>query len=95
MGIQTLYGEAQAYSQWNATLAEFLTEETGLNCTFVLIPLDNETAVYEATGNATVDLMYSNPGMHMCLEVPFSALNICCILIHDVCPVFVAVQHDH
>lgn len=69
VGFQSLYGRAQAYHQWNATFADYLTAESGTNCTFTIVPLDNETAVYEAVGNATVDLIYANPGMHMCLEV--------------------------
>lgn len=69
VGIQALYGHDQAFTQWNATFEHFLTEQTGLNCTFSIVSLENETAVYDAIGNATVDLIYSNPGMHVCLEV--------------------------
>ena len=77
VGIQVLYGYAQAYAQWNATFAEYLTEESGLGCVFTIVPLEGEAAVYNAVANATVDLIYSNPGMHVCLEV--------CLLLSSLC----------
>ena len=55
---KTLYGETQAYSQWKATFADFLTEQTGLNYTFTLVHLNNEIAI----GRATMDLIYSAQG---------------------------------
>lgn len=75
IGIQVLYGYAQAYAQWNATFADYLTAESGLDCVFKIIPLEGESAVYNAVANATVDLIYSNPGMHVCLEVSMQKTN--------------------
>lgn len=64
-------GVNAAYKTWNATFDTYLTEELypELNCTFRLVLLENESAIYSAVSNSTIDLLYTNSGMHICLEV--------------------------
>lgn len=64
-GIEALY------ATWNATFETYLTDELypQLNCTFRIVPLVNESTVYTAVSNSTIDLLYTNAGMHVCLEV--------------------------
>ena len=71
VGMHAIYGVDAAYAAWNATFQDYLTAELypTLNCSFMLVPLVGETAVYNAVGNATIDLVWSNAGMHSCLEV--------------------------
>ena len=71
VGIHAIYGAEAAYSTWTATFEQYLTDELypEFNCTFTIVPLLNETAVYNAVGNATIDLIFANSGMHVCLEV--------------------------
>ena len=71
VGVHAMSGMQAAYAAWNATFDTYLTNElsTELDCTFRLVPLLNETAVYTAVSNSTVDLLYTNSGMHVCLEV--------------------------
>lgn len=71
VGIHAIYGAEAAYSTWNATFEQYLSAALypDFNCTFTIVPLLNETAVYDAVGNATIDLIYANSGMHVCLEV--------------------------
>jgi hypothetical protein len=76
VGIYALYGPQAAYKAWNATFEQYLATELypQFNCTITIIPLLSETAVYDAVGNATIDLIYSNSGMHVCLEVSLTYL---------------------
>ena len=71
VGIHAIYGIEAAYQSWNSTFDEYLTDDLypKLNCSFTLVPLVNETAVYDAVANSTIDLLYTNAGMHVCLEV--------------------------
>lgn len=71
VGIHAIYGADAAYRSWNATFEQYLTDELypEFNCTFTIIPLLAETEVYNAVGNASIDLIYSGSGMHVCLEV--------------------------
>ena len=71
VGIHANYGAEAAYQAWNPTFDEYLTDELSpqLNCTFTLVPLVNESAVYDAVANSTIDFIYANAGMHVCLEV--------------------------
>jgi len=76
VGIYAIYGPQAAYTAWNATFEQYLATELypQFNCTFTIVPLLTETAVYEAVGNATIDLVYANSGMHVCLEVSLTYL---------------------
>lgn len=69
--MHAIYGVDSAYAQWNATFAGYLTAELypQLKCSFELVPLVGELAVYNAVANSTIDLIWSNAGMHSCLEV--------------------------
>ena len=71
VGIHAIFGAQQAYTSWNATFQDYLTDELypQLNCSFVLVPLTTEDAVYKAVENASIDLLYTNGGLHVCLEV--------------------------
>lgn len=71
VGTYAMSGMQAAYAAWNATFDTYLTHElySELNCTFRLVPLLNESAVYTAVSNSTIDLLYTNSGMHVCLEV--------------------------
>lgn len=71
VGVQTMLGSGAAYKAWNATFATYLTDELypQLGCIFRLVPLTNQTAVYYAVSNSTIDLLYTSAGMHVCLEV--------------------------
>lgn len=76
VGIYAIYGPQAAYKAWNATFEQYLAVELypQFNCTFTVVPLLTETAVYDAVGNATIDLIYANSGMHVCLEVSLTYL---------------------
>ena len=73
VGVHAMSGVQAAYTSWNATFDTYLTNElySELNCTFRLVPLVNDTTVYTAVSNGTIDLLYTNSGMHVCLEVSF------------------------
>jgi len=93
VGIYAIYGPQAAYKAWNATFEQYLATELypQFNCTFTIVPLLTETVVYNAVGNATIDLIYSNSGMHVCLEVSltyllYQAYSACLqqrLLLHD------------
>lgn len=78
VGTYAVSGLQAAYAAWNATFDTYLTHElySELNCTFRLVPLLNESAVYTAVSNSTIDLLYTNSGMHVCLEVRFCKTTI-------------------
>lgn len=71
VGTHAMSGIQAAYAAWNATFDTYLTNElhAQLNCSFRLVPLLNETAVYTAVSNSTIDLLFTNSGLHVCLEV--------------------------
>ena len=79
--MHAIYGVDAAYAAWNATFRDYLTTELypTLNCSFMLVPLVGETAVYNAVGNATIDFVWSNAGMHSCLEA--SHFMISCMVL--------------
>lgn len=73
VGVHAIYGAEAAIQTWTPTFDEYLTDElsTQLNCTFALVPLVNESSVYDAVANSTIDFLYVNSGLHVCLEVSF------------------------
>lgn len=75
-------GIEAAYKKWNATFDTYLTAELypELNCTFRLVPLEDAPAVYTAVSNSTVDLLFTNAGLHICLEVStFQYNRVVCV----------------
>ena len=80
--MHAIYGVDAAYAAWNATFRDYLTTELypTLNCSFMLVPLVGETAVYNAVGYATIDLVWSNAVMHSCLEVS-NFITSCMVLV--------------
>lgn len=75
-------GGSQAYQAWNATFATYLTDELypQLDCTFKLVSLANDTAAYYAVSNTTIDLIYTNAGMHVCLEEQYGVAAIASVI---------------
>ena len=76
VGVYAIYGPQAVYKSWNATFEQYLATELypQFNCTFTIVPLLTETAVYDVVENATIDLIYANSGMHVCLEVSLTYL---------------------
>ena len=79
VGTYAMSGIQAAYAAWNATFDTYLTHELKeqLNCSFRLVPLINETTVYTAVSDSTIDLLITNSGMHVCLEVSIFQNNQC------------------
>ncbi|DBB01954.1 TPA: hypothetical protein ACH3X1_000542 [Trebouxia sp. C0004] len=77
-----MYGPQAAYKAWNPTFEQYLATELSpqFNCTFTVVPLLTETAVYDAVGNATIDLIYSNSGMHVCLEEQYQVASMASLI---------------
>ena len=84
MSAQAPYGVAVATSVWNATLAQYLTEQLGdqLGCTFVFTPLPGVDAAYTVVQNNETDFLLTSSGLMHCLQVSESVSYLLFVLLH-------------
>eukprot|EP00873_Tetraselmis_striata_P034143 jgi/Tetstr1/454407/TSEL_041308.t1 len=81
VGALGIKGSENLFTQWNSTFATYLTDNAGvrLNKTFRLVYLDFDTA-YRATQDKCVDFVFSNPSMHLCLELQYQVTPLATLL---------------
>lgn len=71
VSVQSPYGYAITMEVWNATFAEYLTEQLQgvLNCSFKLVILPNPDAAYGVVENNQTDFLFVSAGLMQCIQV--------------------------
>ncbi len=71
VSVQSPYGYAITLEVWNATFAQYLTEQLQgvLNCSFKLVILPTPDAAYGAVQNNQTDFLLVSAGLMQCIQV--------------------------
>jgi len=71
VSVQSPYGYAITMEVWNATFAQYLTEQLQgvLDCSFELAVLPTPDAAYGAVENNQTDFLFVSAGLMQCIQV--------------------------